>query len=204
MDASASACTCANAAIVVATRRMVEHWRRLTAVAPRAHDWGVAVPAFAALLAPPAGAPPPAACAAHPMVWHAADAAELFLITRRPKIGMAHLKAVLEAAERLGLRRVHLVALHHITTQTQNLLPPDGRLTVVPWGLVLTQPLDHVLVPRHTRVAASEANGVRRGSLPMLRAGDPVAQYLGLRVGDVVRIDRWDDTEYFRLVVSDQ
>ena len=66
---------------------------------------------------------------------------------------------------------------------------------------MLTRPLDHELVPRHVRATAAES-GVQRRCLPMLRASDPVAQYLGLRPGDVVRIDRHDGSAYFRHVVA--
>ena len=37
--------------------------------------------------------------------------------------------------------------------------------------------------------------------LPSLRADDPVVQYLGLSVGDIVRIDRPDGSVYYRLVI---
>ena len=38
--------------------------------------------------------------------------------------------------------------------------------------------------------------------LPALRLNDPIVQYLGLRVGNVVRIDRKDGSTYFRVVVA--
>ena len=39
-------------------------------------------------------------------------------------------------------------------------------------------------------------------TLPLLRSDDPIAQYLGLRPGDVVRVDRPDGTIYWRNVVA--
>lgn len=48
-----------------------------------------------------------------------------------------------------------------------------------------------------------EAIGKRLSAiLPSLRADDPVVQYLGLSVGDVVRIDRPDGSIYYRLVIA--
>lgn len=38
-------------------------------------------------------------------------------------------------------------------------------------------------------------------ALPILRSDDPIAQYLGLRPGDVVRVDRLDGTVYWRHLV---
>ena len=87
-------------------------------------------------------------------------------------------------------------------------------------------PLDHALVPPHRRVPVNEVRGSRSFAqwltekktkrletkylcpgkrlsavLPSLRADDPVVQYLGLSVGDIVRIDRPDGSVYYRLVI---
>jgi hypothetical protein len=37
--------------------------------------------------------------------------------------------------------------------------------------------------------------------LPSLRKDDPIVQYLGLTVGDIVRVDRQDGSVYYRLVI---
>lgn len=81
-------------------------------------------------------------------------------------------------------------------------------------------PLDHELVPEHVlpggsyyvcvkgeiRRCLSKEEVARqpwsRVNLPCIRRSDPIAQYLGLLSGDVVRINRLDGTVYFRQVVS--
>lgn len=71
------------------------------------------------------------------------------------------------------------------------------------WSIVLVYPLDHELVPRHRRATATErARLGPRQCLPSLRSDDVIAQYLALRIGDVVRIDRHDHTVYWRHIVS--
>ena len=79
-------------------------------------------------------------------------------------------------------------------------------------------PLDHEMVPYHRKATAEERRAVLRNQpanvLPLLRTDDPVlrgttadprapsaAQYLGLRTGDVVHIQRPDGTVYYRLTV---
>ena len=111
-------------------------------------------------------------------------------------------RALLEAAG--GDRRLQLVSRQPVNVHGHFM----QDVTVVPWSLVLTYPLDHELVPRHRKAADDDLRrigGLRlpRGtaSLPALRADDPIAQYLALAVGDVVRIDRHDGTVYYRVVV---
>ena len=84
----------------------------------------------------------------------------------------------------------------------------------VPWSLVLTQPLDHELVPRHRRctrdeiaslgaqLAATRAGHARLSQLPCLQCSDPIAQYLALKPGEVVRIERLDGSIYYRIIVK--
>lgn len=199
---------CPDAAIVAATLRMATHWRGLTPLVPRSHDWGSTEPSLHTLSG---GHPTSTECACHPRLWHAPATAELFVICSLARVSTAMLKGAVEVLERLGLRRIHLVTRHGVPAQALNMLPSAARLgellAVVSWTLVLSQPLDHVLVPRHSPVTPAETGVLRTNSsaaavLPLLRADDPIVQYLGLRAGDVVRVDRHDNTPYFRLVVS--
>jgi DNA-directed RNA polymerase subunit H (RpoH/RPB5) len=54
----------------------------------------------------------------------------------------------------------------------------------------------HVQVPRHVRLTSSEASAfeearrIQRHQLLVLRLDDPVSQYYGFEVGDIVRIER--------------
>lgn len=104
---------------------------------------------------------------------------------------------------------------------TQSGASLGSRLTVLPWHLVLMYPLDHSLVPPHRLATPGELRelqqryglvthnhhhhrrpAVATTTLPALRADDPVAQYLGLAVGDVVRIDRADGSVFYRAVIT--
>ena len=62
-------------------------------------------------------------------------------------------------------------------------------------------PLDHELVPLHRKATAEERRALvgAPALLPSLRVDDVVAQYLGLRAGDVVRIVY---TMYFCIIVQ--
>lgn len=64
-------------------------------------------------------------------------------------------------------------------------------------------------MPRHQRATPADLCQLARlrlprpgVTLPALRVNDPVAQYLALAVGDIVRIDRLDGTVYYRTVIS--
>jgi len=59
---------------------------------------------------------------------------------------------------------------------------------------------EHELVPKHTRMSAEEKAAllarykVADAQLPRIRLDDPVAKYLGLQRGEVVRIVRRSET----------
>ena len=69
----------------------------------------------------------------------------------------------------------------------------------------------HRLVPRHTPLSSSEKKqflaelSCKQSVLPKLKESDPVARYLHLQPGTVVKIDRrigaLESEPYFRLVV---
>lgn len=103
-----------------------------------------------------------------------------------------------------GARRVLMVVRCATNTQTTKLLPTNA--SVLPWSLVLTDPLDHEIVPQQRRANPDELRAIgidpgRPGLLPSIHASDPVVRYLGLVPGDVVRIVRRDGSLYFRHVI---
>ena len=56
--------------------------------------------------------------------------------------------------------------------------------------------MDHVLVPKHVLLSKEEAEevlkklGITREHLPKIKASDPIAQLLGAKPGDIVKIIR--------------
>lgn len=187
-------CDCTLHEVYRAMLRMIEH--RGWAWEPRGEAWGDRF-AFVAMR-PPCGGDwlPIVLCP---------EVSTLLVVTEQPKIGMSHLRQGYEALRALGVRRLHLVTRHPITTQTLHLnqsLPPDHTIALLPWSLVLVYPLDHELVPRHRRATAEERARLHPvHQLPALRVDDPVARYLGVDPGEVLRIDRPDGTVYWRLTV---
>lgn len=137
----------------------------------------------------------------------------LVVVTSRTKITPAALRHVL--AEWKGDRMV-LVSLHAVPSCNKG--AGHSRLhpkvvheafcapfcyQVVPWSVVRMCPVEHELVPVHSLVTKEELSGYKwtRSNLPCLHCTDPVAQYLGFQVGDVVKISRHDGSLYFRQVV---
>ena len=89
--------------------------------------------------------------------------------------------------------------------------------SILLWSLVLTHPLDHELVPCHRRCTPDEISSlgvrpsehttttrpeIRLSQLPCLHSNDPIAQYLALKPGEVVRIERLDGSIYYRIIVK--
>jgi DNA-directed RNA polymerase subunit H (RpoH/RPB5) len=128
------------------------------------------------------------------------------VVTDASRITFAMLKNVLEALD--GQMGLLLVSRNGVATQNQNLVTHATRLHIVAWTLVLLYPLDHQLVPRHRKATVEDLKLLPRGTLrrpsclPAIRSDDAIVQYLGLKVGDIVRIDRLDHTVYFRMVIS--
>lgn len=130
----------------------------------------------------------------------------LLAITDLPKLGTVQLRQAYDALRQSGtIRHLLLVVQNTISAHTlsNQHLPGDYRITTLPWSTVLMYPLDHEMVPKQRRATPEERSRLLPlSTLPLLRSDDVVVQYLGLRPGDVVRIDRPDGTVYWRLVVS--
>lgn len=71
----------------------------------------------------------------------------------------------------------------------------------------------HALVPHHERVQPEDVDALlkrynlrSRAQMPTIHVGDPMARYLGLRIGDVVKIKRPSQTAgyyfYYRAVTA--
>ena len=126
-------------------------------------------------------------------------------VTDCARLGTQQLRNALAAVAEQGSRKLILVSKHSVPMQTTSAVK---GLCVIPWSLVLMYPLDHTLVPQHRRstvAALEQERGLHIGSaklLPALGSDDPIAQYLGLTCGDVVRIARADGSVYWRIIIT--
>jgi DNA-directed RNA polymerase subunit H len=67
----------------------------------------------------------------------------------------------------------------------------------------------HFLVPEHEIVKDDEVDKIlkklaaTKEQLPRIRLYDPAIQHLNAKEGDLIRIHRKDEVEYYRIVVRD-
>lgn len=88
-------------------------------------------------------------------------------------------------------------------TTNDNMSSSVQDVALLPWNVILMFPLAHELVPSHRLATPEERRAIRSvHALPVLRSNDVVAQYLGFRAGDVVRIDRPDGSVYWRQILT--
>lgn len=77
---------------------------------------------------------------------------------------------------------------------------------------LLYNPTKHEIVPPHTKLSQSEANHIMEKymiksklQMPMILHTEPVAKWLGLKQGDIVRIDRYNQNSgisyYYRCCI---
>jgi len=88
----------------------------------------------------------------------------------------------------------------------------DGLLSVFLYSDLHFNPTRHELVDKHTKLTKDEAkqlmahyNIKSKTSLPIMLKTDPVAKWLGIKTGDVVKIDRFNPNSglsyYYRACV---
>ena len=77
---------------------------------------------------------------------------------------------------------------------------------------LLFNPTKHVLVPKHTKLSSEEVSTVMekylikgKNQFPYIFHSDPIARWMGLKQGDVVQIDRYNENSglsyYYRVCV---
>lgn len=137
-------------------------------------------------------------------IWWLPERGTLVTITNAKKIPIQIIRdlwAVLtqDRADTIPIQTVELVSLHPIAAISAT----QPALVVLPWMTVMLRPMDHVLVPPHRLVTDCPWP---KSVLPRLMRTDAVAQYLGLRSGEVVCIRRAADDpqrmhDYYRIIV---
>jgi DNA-directed RNA polymerase I, II, and III subunit RPABC1 len=138
--------------------------------------------------------------------------------TDRTNLGIGPIREFVNIMERTHCTKALLVVYESLTAPAVLMLK-DLELK----GLVITffaenellyDIYEHVRVPRHVLLSPSEKNELLRelkvteDLLPRIQKHDPMARYMGLDVGNVVRIERYSATTgrdvYYRVVVDSE
>lgn len=136
--------------------------------------------------------------------------------TDKTNLGIASIRNVLNAME---LCTHAILVLHDSLTSPAVLMLRDLEtrgifISYFNENELLYDIYEHVRVPKHTLLTVDEKQELLRtlrateDLLPKMQRQDPMARYLGLRVGDVVKIDRYSMTVghdvYYRIVVDSE
>tara|TARA_B100001758_G_scaffold198369_1_gene176585 strand:- start:1701 stop:2333 length:633 start_codon:yes stop_codon:yes gene_type:complete len=114
----------------------------------------------------------------------------------------------------------YIVVFEELTTADNKLLVTfdktlnkiDGLLSVFMFADLHFNPTRHHLVDKHTKLTKDEIkvlmthyNIKSKTQLPIILKGDPISKWLGIRPGDIVKIDRYNPnsglTYYYRACV---
>ena len=139
-------------------------------------------------------------------------------ITMRNNLGVAPIRCVATIMTEHCCTQGILVMAGGLTSpaisQLRELETQNVFLTAFTEGDLLVDIYEHEKVPLHVPLSASEKAAVLRQykltdrQLPEMQRHDPMARYLGLKVGDVVRIHRVSPTVghdvYYRIVVNSE
>ena len=114
----------------------------------------------------------------------------------------------------------YIVVFDELTTADNKLLVTfdktlnkiDGLLSVFMFSDLHFNPTKHHLVDKHTKLTKDEIKDLMthyniksKTQLPIILKGDPISKWLGIRPGDIVKIDRYNPnsglTYYYRACV---
>lgn len=114
----------------------------------------------------------------------------------------------------------YIVVFDELTTADNKLLVAfdktlnkiDGLLSVFMFSDLHFNPTKHHLVDKHTKLTKDEIKDLMthyniksKTQLPIILKGDPISKWLGIRPGDIVKIDRYNPnsglTYYYRACV---
>lgn len=147
------------------------------------------------------------------MAIHDADSHHCLFITERPKIGMALIKCIFHFCKQMHYTSTLLVTKYKVTSFAQQsateLANSSGvSIKFISWHDVFFNPLHHQLSPNYKVVTKAyilhknpQIGAIRLTELPKIRLTDPVVQYMGMCVGQILSITRSDGEESFRVVV---
>lgn len=114
----------------------------------------------------------------------------------------------------------YIIVFEELTTADNKLLVTfdktlnkiDGLLSVFMFSDLHFNPTKHHLVDKHTKLTKDEIKDLMtlyniksKTQLPIILKGDPISKWLGIRPGDIVKIDRYNPnsglTYYYRACV---
>jgi len=114
----------------------------------------------------------------------------------------------------------YIVVFEELTTTDNKLLikfdkilnKMDGLLSVFMFADLHFNPTKHCLVDKHTKLTKEEVKDLMtkyniktKTALPIILKSDPIAKWLGIRPGDIVKIDRYNPNSglinYYRACV---
>jgi len=91
--------------------------------------------------------------------------------------------------------------MHHIQARDKALQAVGGILQVFYKSQLMYNPLKHILTPPHEKLSEEESKEVmtkylikNKVKMPIITKQDPIAQWLGLKHGDIVKITRYNQT----------
>lgn len=121
----------------------------------------------------------------------------LYIITA-PKLNVDLMKYYYSILHTDNVKHCILVYQNNITSSVKKILQNiDIQVQLFCIDELKYNILNHVLVPKHTKVDRQAKNDKK---YPILKKSDPVAKFMGYKPGDVIRIDRNDGTIYYRYV----
>uniref|UniRef100_A0A1I8FG97 DNA-directed RNA polymerases I, II, and III subunit RPABC1 n=1 Tax=Macrostomum lignano TaxID=282301 RepID=A0A1I8FG97_9PLAT len=136
-----------------------------------------------------------------------------------PKLGIKHVKTYVNRMQQEGVYKAILVIQASggmSPSAKQSLLDIQPKYTLEHFfeSELMINITEHELVPRHELLTPAEKKELldryrfKESQLPKIQLGDPVARYLGLKKGEVVKIIRSSDTAgryvTYRIVVWSQ
>ena len=102
--------------------------------------------------------------------------------------------------------------LQQLTSYDKSLQKNGGHLQYFHIKNLLYNPTKHVLVPKHTKLTTDEITAMMekylikgKAQMPFILQNDVISKWMGLKQGDVVKIDRYNENSgvsyYYRVCV---
>lgn len=123
------------------------------------------------------------------------------------KINLAYMSTLIRYMCDGDHTRPHAIVVHDqpANATVRNLvvsLKHVARVELFPTSFFCFPLLEHSLVPKHTRATPQEVRsiGTDAKNLPVLKFSDAIVRYCDFKSGEIVRVDRADNTMVFRIV----